>query len=183
MGRLQRLLNNRAGTAAAELALVIPILLTLMFGSLELGNLFLDEHALSKQVRDGARFGSRLQLSDSFACPADVFLEDDATEQIIKVTKDGVVTGTGNPRWTGYWDRTCTTDPATLTVSIKCVQKSAVDTEDSGSTGMYTSLDGDEIPVVQVSGAVRYRSILAAIGFDSTNVCLRAESEAPVMGV
>jgi Flp pilus assembly protein TadG len=183
MRRFLALLHHRHGSAAAELALVIPMMLALMFGSLELGNLFLDEHALSKQVRDGARFAARLEIDNDFDCPDTVFAADDATEQIINVTKEGVVSGDGNPRWTGYWDRTCAGGGQTIKVSIRCVAKDKIDTEDTGNTGIYSSLPGNEIPVVKVSGEVKYRSVLAAMGFDVANVCLKAESEAAVAGV
>ena len=182
-----RLLRNRRASAAAELALVLPMMLGLMFGSLELGNLFLDEHALSKQVRDGARFGARLELASAFACSADpvtVFEDGAAAEtQIINVTKAGVTSGSGKPRWTNYWTRNCSGGGPTVDVSIRCVDKDQIDKDDTGHTGIYTSLPGDQIPVVQVSGAVKYRSVLAAIGFDAANVCLRAQSEAAVAGL
>jgi Flp pilus assembly protein TadG len=182
----RRLLCNQRATAAAEMALVTPLLLALMFGAFELGNLFLDEHSLEKQVRDGARFASRLELSGDYSCssdPATVFAAgDDAAPEIIKVTKDGVTSGDGSPRWTSYWDRQCNNATPTLAVSVRCVNKADVDTDDTGSTGMYSGLVG-QIPVVEVAGAVKYRSVLAAIGFDATNVCLRAESEAAVQGL
>lgn len=183
MRKFLALLRHRNGSAAAELALVLPMMLILMFGSLELGNLFLDEHALSKQVRDGARFAARLELSNTFDCPGgDIFEDDDAEAQIINVTKEGVVSGSGNPRWTGYWDRTCP-GRSVVDVDVRCVPKDQIDTADTGNTGLYSSLPGDQIPVVKVSGAVKYRSILAAIGFDATNVCLKAESEAAMAGL
>ena len=186
MRLLDRFLRDRQGAAAAELALVVPMMLTLMFGSLELGNLFIDEHALSKQVRDGARFGARLELAADYSCtsdPATVFEDGAGAEtQIINVTKEGVTSGSGQSRWDSYWTRTCSGGAPTLDVSIRCVPKSDIDTADSGNTGIYTSLVGD-IPVIKVAGAVRYRSVLAALGFDATNVCLRAESEAAVTGV
>ena len=177
------LLHRGDGSAAAELALSIPLMLTLMFGSLELGNLFLDEHALSKQVRDGARFASRMEVDDDYACPGSVFQDPDHETKIINVTKQGVVSGAGKARWnSSYWSRTCDNGQPTVDVTIRCVPKADIDTDDTGYTGIYTSLDGD-IPVVMVSGSVKYRSILAAIGFDATNICLRAESEAAVAGI
>jgi Flp pilus assembly protein TadG len=183
---VRALLRNDQAAAAAEMALVTPFLLALMFGAFELGNLFMDEHALEKQVRDGARYGARLELSDDYSCsadPATVFAEGDATDDdIIKVTKDGVTSGDGSPRWTTYWDRKCNNATPTLAVTVRCVEKSDIDTDDTGSTGIYSGLDGD-IPVVVVSGAVKYRSVLASLGFDATNVCLRAKSEAAVQGI
>lgn len=185
MMRALKFLRSRDGTAAVEMALVAPLLLALMFGSLELGNMFMDQHALTKQVRDGARFASRLAIKSDYECstdPATVFADSDASDQIIHVTKDGVVTGTGTPRWDSYWSRNCDGGGATLTVAIRCVAKADVDTDDAGFTGIYTGLDGS-IPVVSVEGAVKYRSVLAALGFDATNICLRAKSEAAVQGL
>ena len=183
MRRWRSFLRNDDGSAAAEMAFVTPLLLAILFGSVELGNLFMDEHALEKQVRDGARFASRLALNEAYACPATVFEDPDATDKIINVTKNGVVDGSGNPRWTGYWARTCPGKAETLTVSVRCVNKDQIDTDDTGNTGIYTSLAGTTIPVVKVSGAVKYRSVLSSLGFDATNVCLQAESEAAVQGL
>jgi Flp pilus assembly protein TadG len=184
--RLARaLFRNSRAAAAAEMALVTPFLLALMFGAFELGNLFMDEHALEKQVRDGARYGARLELSDDYSCSSDpttVFKDPDAADDIIKVTKDGVTTGDGNPRWTDYWSRQCNGATPTLEVTIRCVNKSSIDTDDTGNTGIYSGLDG-QIPVVHVAGAVKYRSVLSAVGFDATNVCLTAESESAVQGL
>ena len=56
----RRLARDVHAAAAAELALVLPLLLIIMFGSFEIGNYFLNEHILVKAVRDGARVaGSR----------------------------------------------------------------------------------------------------------------------------
>ena len=59
MGRLISLWRDRNGAAAAEMALVAPLLLILMFGSFEVGKFFWDEHLVTKAVRDGARFAAR----------------------------------------------------------------------------------------------------------------------------
>ena len=174
--------NN--GSAAVELALVMPLLLVLMVGSVELSNMFMDQHALEKQVRDGARYAARLSISKTYACPGTVFSDVNATANIINVTKTGAVTGTGTPRWpTAYWARTCTGQAQTVNIDIRCVAKTQIDAANDGVTGIYTSLPGTTIPVVKVSAAVKYRSLLALIGFNATNICLTAESEAPVQGL
>ncbi|MCL6684505.1 TadE/TadG family type IV pilus assembly protein [Sphingomonas alba] len=183
MLKLARLFHNRNAAAAAEMALVTPLLLGLMFGSAELGNFFADQHALEKQVRDGARYASRLEFNTTYACPDSVFQDADWRTKTINVTKNGAVSGAGNPRWTTYWDRSCTGGSQTVTASIRCVNKSAVATTTNGPTGLYSSLAGTTIPVVKVSGAVEYRSVLGRLGLDLTNVCLRADSEAAVQGL
>ena len=59
MARLTRLWSDRRGSAAAELALVSPLLILLMFSSFEVGKFFWDEHTVTKAVRDGARYAGR----------------------------------------------------------------------------------------------------------------------------
>ncbi len=177
---LQSFLVRRDGAAAAEMALILPILLVLMFGSIELGNLFLDQHALSKQVRDGARFASRLPLSSTYSCPTDVFEDSTPTAdaKILNVTKNGVVEGAGKPRWdTTYWARNCTGQTTTLQVTYRCVDRDA-----AGLEGIYTGLEGD-LAVVKVTGRLKYRSLLAPVGINAVNTCLTAEAEAAVIGL
>ncbi|MFL6725378.1 MAG: TadE/TadG family type IV pilus assembly protein [Sphingomicrobium sp.] len=181
LGTLQR---RDEGAAAAELALVMPLLLALMFGSVELSNLFMDQHALEKQVRDGARYAARMSIDPAYSCPGTVFNDPSATTKIINVTKTGAVSGAGTPRWpVAYWARTCTGGAPTVAVNIRCVAKNQIDTANNGFSGIYTSLPGTTIPVVKVSAAVKYRSFLALIGFNATNICMTAESEAPVQGL
>lgn len=184
MRQLLGLIRNHDGAAGAEMVFVAPMLIILLFGSVELGNLMMDQHALEQQVRDGARFGARLEIDPDYACPGSVFASSDATDQIINVTKYGAPTGAANDRsrWSAYWGRTCTGQAQPVSVSFKCVDKDDIDAGGTGNSGIYTSLDGD-IPVIQVSGAVKYHSVLAAIGFDATNICLRATSEAAVQGL
>lgn len=180
------LLRSDGASAAVEMALVLPFLLALLFGSVELGNYFMSEHALEKQVRDGARYAARLTLKQPYNCtadPATVFADANASADIINVTETGAVSGTGFPRWdASYWARTCGQDPQTVTVSINCVTKGDIDTGGSGQTGIYTALDGD-IPVVTVSARVKYLSVLSTLGFNATNLCMTAESKAAVQGI
>jgi Flp pilus assembly protein TadG len=184
MRTLLGLFRTDTASAAVELALVMPLLLVLAAGSFELGNLFMDQHALEKQVRDGARYAARLSISPAYSCPSTVFKDPNATANIINVTKTGAVSGTGTPRWpSSYWTRTCTGQAQTVSVDVRCVAKSQIDAANNGVTGIYTTLPGTTIPVVKVSAAVKYRSMLAMIGFNATNVCLTAESEAPVQGL
>ena len=182
MMRLPPFIRDDRASAAAELAMVTPFLLTLMFGAVELGNIFMDEHALEKQVRNGARYASRLEIDENYACPASVFADADYVAKTINVTKNGVVDGSGKPRWTGYWSRPCPGDQA-LEVSIRCVNKDQIDVGDTGNSGIYSTLSGTTIPVVKVEGAVRYRSVISTLGFDVVDMCLRAESELPVQGI
>jgi Flp pilus assembly protein TadG len=173
MGRRNPLVHD-GGAAAVEMVLVLPILLVLMFGSAELGNYFLDEHGLVKQVRDGARYAARLPLEANYTCPG-ATVGAGAQTLIQNVTKTGTVTGTGTGRFdTSYWTRNCGSGTQTLTITVRCVSNDDYD-------GIYQSLTGD-IPVVKVSANIAYRSVLGTLGLPTAKLCLRAESEAPVIG-
>ena len=166
------LISDCRGTASAEMALIAPLLITLMFGSMELGNYFLNEHAVIKAVRDGARYAARIDVSN-YSCPS-----GSATgtitgleTQIKNLTRTGSIDGLATPRL-GYW-----TAPSTITVSVRCVAKVSYG-------GTFSPLIGD-IPVVKVKADVPYAdgSLFKYIGFTSVNLFLRSESEATVMGI
>src|SRR5215208_1871912 len=104
------MLADRSGSAAAEMALVVPLLLVLMCGSLELGNYFLSEHVVQKAVRDAARFGARLPMTSYPSCT--VPSAGGAEQQIRNVARTGDPAGT-TPRLFGWAD-------GNTTVTIAC---------------------------------------------------------------
>jgi hypothetical protein len=161
------LMKAQSGSAAAEMALVAPLLITLMFGSMELGYYFFSEHVVVKAVRDGARFASRQSFSQ-YACPAGT-VEPTATGLIRNVTRTDQITPQGTPRLS-YW----TDGNATIFVTLRC--------DISGAYGsIYTGMDA--VPVVSVRAEVPYRSLFSQLGFNATQLKLNAQSEVPVMGI
>ncbi len=50
-------LQNNRGVAAVELAICLPILIVLVFGSIEVGLLFYNEQVITNASREGARAG------------------------------------------------------------------------------------------------------------------------------
>jgi Flp pilus assembly protein TadG len=96
MTRSSALLRCERGAAGAEMALVLPLLLVLMFSAFELGNYFRDWHTLSKSVRDGARFAARHDFGD-FDCAAEAEADDvatatkEATEEVATSCRTGTV--------------------------------------------------------------------------------------------
>ena len=177
MTMLRALIRDRSAAAGAEMAFVAPMLIILMFGSMELGNYFLNQHAITKQVRDGARYASRLPVAAAYNCsasPATVFEDSAAEANIIKVTKTGAVVGDGAKRFPdAFWVACASGNP--ITVTIRCVDKDAYG-------GIYRNLV-DDIPVVKVSADVAYNSLFASMGFNTTGMCMRAESELAVAGL
>lgn len=179
MIRAARLWSAQAGNAAAEMALCLPLLLVLMFGSVELGNYFLDEHVLVKAVRDGARYAAR-QSFTAYNCT-------DGT-----VDADSVVTPTENLVRTGLTvggaDRLANWGSATFSVTVQCITQVANGTDSDGNTiteqmsGIYAgSTDG--APVVTVSASVPYQSVLGSFGFTGIGMSLNASEQATVSGI
>jgi Flp pilus assembly protein TadG len=164
---LLNLLGNRSGAAAAEMALVIPLLVVLTFGTFELGNYFFNNHIVIKGVRDGARYASRRDFAD-YTCPSAV--DAGAIKAIQNVARTGQTADGGTPRlWT--W-----TNTNMVTVTLACTDNSA-DTY----SGIYKA--EPNVPVVRVTATVPYQSMFGAIGLKAPAVNITAESEVPVMGL
>lgn len=150
------------------MALVLPMLLILMFGSFELGNYFLDNHVVSKAVRDGARYASRRGFSE-FTCSAATTDVIDKTRNIIRT---GQVSG-GTERLPGW------TDPTTITVAVAC---DTTGNNGAAFTGIYAGITTGT-PVVTVTAVVPYKSLFGVAGFSTANLSITARSQAPVMGI
>lgn len=162
---------DRRGAAAAEMALVAPMLATLMVGSMELGKFFWDEHILAKAVRDGARFASRQNFA-TMPCGGTATNET----QIQNVVRFGkpTVTGADRPRL-HYW-----TNNNTVTVSISCYANAGVD----GARiydGIYSARPN--VPIVRVRAAVPYSPVIGSLGFNATGLSINAYSESTVFGI
>jgi Flp pilus assembly protein TadG len=160
MMRLLRLfLRNRSGAAAAEMALVTPLLVAILFGTMEAGYYFWNEHIVVKAVRDGARFAGRQPFA-KFSCTG---VNDTALETSIKnLTRTGKLTG-GTSRVVGWTD-------AQVSVTASCL---------SGQGGMYASYAGSA-PRVTVSTTVTYQPLFRVLVF--RNIKLIASAQSPVMG-
>lgn len=161
------LLRDTNGAAAAEMALVTPLLVLLTFAPMELGNYFLSAHAVSKAVRDGARYAGRRNFAE-FTCST---ASADVIDKTRNIVRTGQLATGGNPRLVGW------TSATTITVAVAC------DTGGTYSaTGIYKGQTGGA-PVVTVSAAVPYASLFQRIGFNSSNLTIHAQSQSAVMGV
>jgi len=164
MRHAHRLVVDREGSAAAEMALVLPLLLALMFGSFELGNFFMSEHAVQKAVRDASRYAARLPMTDYPSCTPTA-----ATQTLIQR-----VARTGDPSGTAPLRLAAWTDDAMTTVTMAC--------DTSGTyTGLYTDFPNG-VPVITVSASVPYPSLFGAVGLGTTSLTLNAVSQAAVFG-
>ena len=167
---LRQLARCSRGAAAAEMALVLPILLILLFGSVEAGTMFMSHHAIEKGVRDGARYAARVPLGTQTDDGCVLAGDTTTQEQIKRVTR------TGNPdegetSRLYFW-----TDDDTVTLSISCTTDAAWSTD-----GVYADFD-DGAPVITVSASVPYPGLFGWLPFVGDGVNLTARSQAAVFG-
>lgn len=163
---LRRLIRHQSGAAAAEMALVAPLLILIMFGSMEMGYYFYSEHVVVKAVRDGARYASRRNFTN-YDCPSTT-IGGTVVADTQNVTRTNTVDGTGTPRLAGW------TANSSVTVSLRCDTSGTYVTFYEGTGG---------VPVVTVTAVVPYTSLFKVIGFNSTAMNLRSSSEVAVMGI
>ena len=164
MKSLRSLLACTTGAAAAEMALVVPMLTTIMFGAFEAGNFFWNQHIVTNAVRDGARYAARRPLTDFPGCLPNASVVDDTR----RVTRTGLVSG-GTPRIANWTSDT--------TVSVT----NPVGCNTSFSGGIYRNNPGGA-PRVTVSATVPYNSLFKNLGFTTTTLNMRADAQAAVMG-
>lgn len=162
-GLIPLYLRSRRGSAAAEFALILPMLMALLFVMFEGGHYLFVQHQIVKGVRDGARFASRLPFSD-YTCST---VAGTAETQIKEVTRTGKISG-GTARVTGWTN-------GEVTVSVSCPATAV-------TTGIYASMTN--APRVSVSARVPYTSLFRALGGSIGNgAFVAANQQAAVMGI
>lgn len=167
-----RVISDRSGSSAAEMALSLPLLLALLFGCFELGNYFLSEHAVQKAVRDAARYASRLSMVN-YDC-AGPTVDSAAETEIQRVARFGDPDGTGSQRLPGW------AADADTAVTLTCDDDA---THTYVNNGVYKDFpNSGAVPVVTVTATVPYNMLFGVLGFSSTTLNLRAESQAAVFG-
>jgi len=169
----RRLYRDRSGSAAVEMALLTPMLMILLFGSIELGNYFWNEHVLAKGVRDAAVYASRLPI-DNYICPGDALKDEAGLEaQLKQVISTGEVTG-GDVRLPRI-------DDLAVTVASLCHQDVGPSSGKTTLTGIY-SLNNGQVPVLTITASVPYRSLLGTLGLGNPDLSLNATQETAVVG-
>lgn len=155
------------GAAAAEMALILPLLIVILFGGFEAGAYFWTEHKVVKGVRDGARYAARQPFTAYSGCTAPT---GTTLTNIRNLTRTGRLSG-GTAKVYGWVD----TD---VTVTVACQAPVA---NSYTSSGVYATEATGAIHVT-VSTTVNYPSLFGTLGFDTTGAVVRASSNAAVMG-
>jgi TadE-like protein len=169
---LRNFWRDERGAAAAEMALMTPLLLILMFAPFELGNFYWTQHKVTKGVRDAARFAARQPFA-LYDC-GEVILDADVETQIKNLARTGRLTG-GTNKVIGW-------ENDEIAVTAVCRAAPLDGSGDTGiTTGIYKGLPN--APVVRVETNLDYPSLFRTLGFDTTEVRMMAHSESAVMGL
>ena len=150
------------------MVLMLPFLTVLLFGSIEVGYYFYNEHLVVKGVRDGARYAGRQSFADINCDGGSI---PSAVQTAIKeVTRTGRVSG-GTARIAGWTN-------SEVTVALSCPG-------DGGGTAVTTGIYKTEsdAPIVTVSASVSFTSLFGSLGVIDSTYSLNASQQAAVMGI
>ncbi len=110
----------RGGIASVELAMCLPLIVLMLFGTIEIGRMYFEYHAASKSVRDATRYLTRVDAGLlGLVCPAGTI--DNTTAEVIKA-KNLALRGTidtSRPYLLAYW-----TALSSVSVTASCIEKS-----------------------------------------------------------
>lgn len=186
-----RIFADRCGAAAAEMALIAPLLLAILFGSVELGNYFYNEHKLVKAVRDGARYAARQQFSNYSACTGSVPTSGTAgsvyenTKLMVRKGKLDTTAVDLLPNWSGV-TASCTGNPTggCFEVTMSCTTQLSDSTLGNLALGGIYANVTTGAPTVVVSARVPYYPLLGTpFGFSGMSIFLNARQSAAVAGL
>ncbi|MDE2383162.1 MAG: pilus assembly protein [Alphaproteobacteria bacterium] len=155
------------GAVLVEMAVVIPMLATLGFGTLEFGYYFYDRQIIESGLRDGARYAAGRPYNPSNATQ---------TAQVISDAKNIATTGTnsgGTPRLS-WWTTT------NVTVAYSTVANP--NTCGTGNTQACYRYSGS-VPLVTVSTSVTYPQLgfLGVLGL--SDITIATSHQERVIGV
>lgn len=170
----RRLVRARRGAAAAEMAIVAPLLLVLGGGSFELGNFMLDQHRLTKAVRDAARYAARQPFSTYSTCTSGgATITGTLATNVTNLVRTHQLSGGTDqlPNWSN--------SASSVVVQAKCAT-SLVNSQTM--RGVYEGNSSGWV-VVTVTATLRYQPVIGAFGFTGTGTDLYAVEQAPVVGV
>lgn len=184
MTQFVALLRDDRAAAAAEMALVTPLLILLLAGLVEMGYYFYAEHRLIEGVRDAARYAARQPYSNYSSCPSGSGSTTIASGTTLH-TETRNVAKTGDPdaasTVTGrLWGWEADTSDADFTMSYQCFTSVTDGTTTTPVGGIWLFAPGGA-PVVTVAATVPHQSIFAAFGINIP-IELNARQQAAVAG-
>lgn len=164
--------RDARGAAGAEMALMTPLLLILMFAPMELGHFYWSQHKLTKGVRDAARYAARQPFAQ-YEC-GEALADTELETRIKNLARTGNLGG-GTSKLPGWAN-------AEISVTVVCRNDSLDGSTDNFvSTGIYTGLDN--APIVRVETNLTYPSLFRTLGFNALDIPMTAYSESAVVGL
>ncbi len=142
-GFVKRVAKDQRGSPLAELALVLPLLLVMVFGTLEFANILYQQQVITKGVQEAARFAARNpSLNATVACPPASGGWSSAASAAANVAATGSTAG------------------GTLILPNFAAADVVVTVECPASAGLISSNpDSGSIPVVWVRAEIDARSV------------------------
>ena len=164
MTKLRAFTLRNDGAAAAEMALMLPLLMLLMFGGFEAAHYFYTEQKVIQAVREGARYAGRRPFAD-FPCGGAA--SAGAVTAVKSVTRTSHLHG--QPTRISNWDNTL------ITVTHTCNASFA-------NAGIFKG-NPNGAPVVTVSAAADYPSLFGTLGLIDGTYQVRSSAQAVVNGI
>lgn len=160
---IARFSRDTSGAAAVEMALILPLGLTLLFSSLEGAHFIWSEHKVIQAVRDGARYASRQTMST--VCPSQT---GTVVSNVQSLTRTGKLGGSTPvvPGWTTN---------AQVTVTYRC--------STFLNTGIYSQLGGNGATVTVTATNLTYPALFSAFNTLTSSLHLNASASTAVIGI
>lgn len=179
----------RHGNAGVEFALLLPLLVLLLFGGIELGRALHDYHVVNETVRDAARYLSRVPGVD---CPnagvgAGSFTDDPnspytaaqhlARARALAMTGD-VDTATPAQDLLGYWNYPA--QQASVTIRVDCIAN-----PDVGGVRAFEGLyAGDDfVPHVVLTADVPFTFLFGGLVVAEPTITITLSHNVAVIGL
>jgi len=163
---VRRFLSDTRGAAAAEMALILPLSMLLLFTGFEAGHYFYQQHQVIKALRDGARYAAR-QSFDDINCRSGATIDSTVASNIRALTRTGQISG-GTSRISNWAD-------GDITVTVTCP------TATESQTGIYDS--GEPAPQINVTTSFNYDSLFNGLGIITNSATIGGTQQATVMGI
>jgi Flp pilus assembly protein TadG len=149
--KLMRLSKSERGAAAVELAMVLPLLVILAFGAIEIGRMVWQYQIVTKGVRDGVRYLTRVPVTCTAVGNGGTFASSD-----VDIAKNLVKSGTktaSTPIYGGY-------ESAVFNIQVDC--------RDAATLGLS---GGTYMPIVRMELEVPFAEWFSALlGLDDLTI-------------
>ena len=164
LGISRRFGRNGSGAAGVEFGLVLPLLVLLSFGVVEMGRMLWHHEIITKGVRNGVRYLTRVPVTCTSAGSGGTFSTAD-TDAAINLVKTGDTTSGGTPILEAY-------DSATFDIEVNCVDAAGLGL--SGGIGLVQS--ATYLPIVRMTAEVPYSDLfIGMLGLDDATFTVTHE--------